>query len=308
MKKKRLIGIAIAAALVSTGIGVGYTYYITNTVTERVLQSQEEKQAAKNEALKFMTEEHTSEEIKEKLLETFEKVGKDKEICTELVDTYLYGVYNTCAQYTMNETDTNALYACMNPDGTFDFDALPEGDLKTLVHELADDHIIPRFLNGALFWDVDYAYFDTTFRDYVKEDYRDMIHFYATEKEESYQDDDGEAFYPEIVENRLDTLYRMMEVYSDSEIRSIMEESYYFYKAVYLGAYAQGYIFESGSIRPKVLEAYRNYAAVCKDQELAEFLKELIAAYEEANGTRTVPIFEDIKEFCGFYYPEEELK
>ena len=304
MKKKKLIGIGMAAALITAGIGMTYTYYLTNTVTEKVLHSQEEKQNAKKEALAFMAKDHTSEEIREMLYNTFEKVGMDQGICTQLVDTYLYGVYNVCAQYTMNETDTNTLYACMKSDGTFDLNTMPDGELKTQIQKLANDHIVPRYLNGALFWDVDYAYFDTTFRDYVKPDYRDMIHFYANEKEASYQDEEGETLYIDIVENRLDTLYRMISVYPESEIKSIMEESYYFYKAVYLGAYAQGYIFESGSIRTKVLDAYKEYRLTCKDKELGTFLTTLISNYEKSNGVRTIPIFEEIKKFCGFYYEE----
>ena len=179
-------------------------------------------------------------------------------------------------------------------------------ELKNQVQELKDEHIVLKYLNGSIFWDVDYEYFDTTFGDYLIPDYKDMIHFYAEEKKNSYCDEGAEKLYTDVVISRLNTLFDMMCSYPDSEIYDIMKESYYFYKAVYLGAYAQDYIFDSGSIRPEILDSYKAYQEECKDDELKMFLQTLIKDYTDTDGVRTIPVYESIKNFCGFY--EENKK
>lgn len=300
--KKKIATIICVATLV-----IGGAYFYTDFITTRTVFQMQMTQAQEDKIVKdvlsYMSESHTSDEIEQVMIKALKMLPATR--CTSLVDTYLYAVYNTAAQYTLDDDQTNKLYAAMNKDGTINMELVDDETLKTQVVDLAEQHVVLKYLNGALFWDVDYAYFDQTFGQYVNPDYGDMIHFYAEEKKNSYANEDGERMYDQVVTERLDTLFTMMATYPNSQIYDIMKESYYFYKAVYLGAYAQDYIFDSGSIRTDVLESYKTYIQTCQDSELKDFIQKLIDEYTKTNGVRTVPIYESIKEFCGFY---EETK
>ena len=301
--KKKIVAIICAAALAAGGAYL-YTDFVATRTIFKMQMTQAEEDKIVNDVLSYMSESHTSDEIEQVMLKALKTLPAAR--CTSLVDTYLYAVYNTAAQYTLDDDQTNKLYAAMNKDGTINMDLVDDETLKAQVSDLAEQHVVLKYLNGALFWDADYSYFDQMFGQYVNPDYGAMIHFYAEEKKNSYSDEDGERMYDQVVTKRLDTLFTMMATYPDSEIYDIMKESYYFYKAVYLGAYAQDYIFDSGSIRPEVLESYKAYIQTCQDSDLKAFIQKLIDNYTESNGVRTVPIYESIKEFCGFY--EENKK
>lgn len=248
--------------------------------------------------MEYLGETHTPEEIEEQLLEAFQTLSQQD--CTEIVDTYLYGTYNAAAQYELSDEQTNELMQYIGADGAFDVSLIQNGDLKKQIGDLAGQHIVIRYLNGSLYWDVDYGYFADTFASYLRPDYRDMITFYANEREESYYDESSMSMNTDVVTGRLERAYRLLCTYPDSELQDFMKESYYLYKSIYLGAYAQDYVFNNGSIKREVLDSYSSYVGTCSDPELKEFLENLIAEYREVNGTRTVPIYESIKTFCGF--------
>lgn len=303
VKHKKALAYVLAGVLALTG-GVLYTEYISYRTEVKLKMDMEGQNKIKNDVLYYMSEKHTSQEVETTMLKAFPNLSAQN--CTSLVDTYLYGVYNAAAQYALDDSQTNSLYAALQSDGTFDMSLVTDKELKNQVQELKDEHIVLKYLNGSIFWDVDYEYFDTTFGDYLIPDYKVMIHFYAEEKKNSYCDEGAEKLYTDVVISRLNTLFDMMCSYPDSEIYDIMKESYYFYKAVYLGAYAQDYIFDSGSIRPEILDSYKAYQEECKDDELKIFLQTLIKDYADTDGVRTIPVYESIKNFCGFY--EENKK
>lgn len=298
VKHKKALAYVLAGILALAG-GTLYTEYISYRTEVKLKMDMEGQNKIKNDVLNYMSEKHTSQEVETTMLKAFPNLSAQN--CTSLVDTYLYGVYNAAAQYALDDGQTNSLYAALQPDGTFDMSLVTDKELKNQVQELRDEHIVLKYLNGSIFWDVDYEYFDTTFGDYLIPDYKAMIHFYAEEKKNSYCDEGAEKLYTDVVISRLNTLFDMMCSYPDSEIYDIMKESYYFYKAVYLGAYAQDYIFDSGSIRPEILDSYKSYQEECKDDELKSFIQTLIQNYTDTNGVRTIPVYESIKNFCGFY-------
>lgn len=298
-KSKKKMAAIVCAIVLACGGGYLYTDFVATRTAIKIHTTQAEQDKIANDVLAFLSKPHSSDEIEKTMILAFKSLPTER--CTSLVDTYLYGVYNTAAQYTLDDDQTNKLYAAMNKDGSINMDLVDSDELKQQVSDLAEQHIVLKYLNGALFWDVDYAYFDDTFSQYVNPDYRDVIHFYAEEKKNSYSNEDGERLYTQIVTKRLDSLFTMMATYPDSEIYDIMQESYYFYKAVYLGAYAQDYIFDSGSVRPEILESYQEYVKTCQDEELQIFIQKILDEYTESNGVRTIPVYESIKEFCGFY-------
>lgn len=252
----------------------------------------------KKATLEYLGESHTPGEIEKQLLESFPSLSQQD--CTEIVDTYLYGTYNAAAQYELSDEQTNELMQYISTDGVFDASVLQNEELKKQIGDLAEQHIVIRYLNGSLYWDVDYGYFADTFASYLRPDYRDMITFYANEREESYYDEASMSMNTSVVTGRLERAYRLLCTYPDSELQDFMKESYYLYKSIYLGAYAQDYVFDNGNIKREVLDSYSSYVETCSDPELKEFLENLITEYREVNGTRTVPIYELIKTFCGF--------
>ena len=302
--KGKIAAIVLIATLGIGGAGFyGIRTYVSNVAQKtevEVKSSLENQRKEKSDALSFMSQIHTSEEIETKLVEAFASL--DEADRTELVDTYLYGVYNVAAQYSLTDVQTNEILAsCINQDGTIDFSKLEDEDLKKQIEELEPQHVVLKYLNGSLFWDADYKYFDDTFGSYVREDYGKLIHFYSEEKQFSYCDESQETLYPEIVENRLKELYSLLCTYPDSDIYDIINESYLFYKAVFLGAYSQDYIFADGEVKPEILERYRSFADATQDEDLRLILTELLSDYAAVNNVKTVPIMEKIKEFCEFY-------
>lgn len=207
IKKKQWLAILIGSICIGGSLFYARNHIIQET-TSKIAAETAAKENLKKEILRYLSEEHTSQEIETKLLDAFTKL--DPYSCTELVDTYLYGVYNTCAQYVLNDEDTNLLYRYVVSDNQFDFSELEDEDMKKTIKERADQHIVLRYLNGALYWDTDYAYFDQTFAPYVIPDYRDIIHFYAEEREESYFDDTSDKLYTNIVIQRLNKLQHLL--------------------------------------------------------------------------------------------------
>lgn len=306
VKKKVKITLITAAsiALVLAAL-FGVRHYTIKQTTEQITMNNQEKESVKKQALQYLGQKHPSNEIEKTLLDAFEKL--DPIDCTDIVDVYLYGVYNACAQYTLTDDETNILYRYVVSDGKFDFSDLKDESLKKMIEERNEEHIVLRYLNGSLYWDTDYGYFDETFGSYVIPDYRDMIHFYAEERTRSYYDEATSKMYPDVVIDRLEKLYQLLCTYPNSDIRYFMEDSYYLYKSVYLGAYAQDYIYDNGKLRPEVIESYKSYSETCSDPDLASFIKEIMKDYEEVDNTRTIPIYEKIKDFCGFYVPDNQV-
>lgn len=305
MKKKIFLLTVAFLMIVSAVVGIHlYTDYKAKQIVAEKEKTQSELAELKKETLQFLSKEHTSDEIEEVLIYAFEKLPERD--CTDIVDTYIYGTYNTAAQFTLTDDETNTLYRYVISDGKFDFSQMEDGKIKNMIEDRSAQHIVLRYLNGAMYWDIDYGYFDKTFGKYVIPDYRDMIHFYAEERTRSYYDDTSSKLYTDIVIDRMEKAYHLTQIYPDSDILYFMEDSYYFYKAAYLGAYAQDYIFKEGKIRTEIMDSYKKYKDTCSDPELASFLQELINNYMEVDNTRTIPIYEKIKDFCGFYISDTQ--
>ena len=293
-KKKKIIvaGLAVAALAAYTGI----VFYSARKDVEKGIA---EKAQLKEDTLNYLTTEHTPQEIEDTLIDAFSQL--DKEDNTQILDALIYGTYNAAASVMMSDEETDALYHVMNEDHSFNFDEIEDEELKENIEILTSQHVVPRYVNGSMFYDVDYGYFAETFKDYINEDYYEVLDFYDEEKLIDYVDADNALMITDVVTGRLDKLYDMVERNQDSEILDIMDEAYVFYKTVYLGAYSQDYIFtDDAKIKEDVLASYKEYKDVCKDRELSTFLETLIADYEEADLYRTVPIMESIKDFCGF--------
>lgn len=290
MNKKYLCIGAVAIAAIAGAFYLGMNFGNKNNKSQ-------EYSADALECLKNLSD-YTSDEAKEKLLKDFSKM--DKADCTQIVDTYIYGTYNAAMQYTLSDDETNELmFVTPGSETTPDLSRLEDADMKQKFEDLLnEDHIIVRYVNGDIFYDVDYGYFIQSFGDYLNDDYKELLTLYDDEKNENYYDQANNEFYASVVTSRLDRLYQLLTKYPDSDILESIQTSYIFYKSVYLGAYAQEYIFDSGSIRQNVFDNYKEYVSVCKDEELKSFLSELIADYEESKLIRTVPIYEKIKTFC----------
>lgn len=300
MKKSLTIALTIGAigiALVSTT--AAFHFYSENQKTISAITSEQDRLALKKEALQFLSKEQTPEELETYLLDIFPDL--EAADCTEIVDTYIYGIYNTCSQFTLTDDETNLLSRYIVADGKFDLSGLEDEKLKQTIKERSNDHIVLRYLNGSMYWDVDYGYIYNTFGKFLNADYRDVIGFYAMEREKSYQDETEMKLYTDIVIDRLESAYHLLTTYPDSEIVDFMQDSYYFYKAIYLGAYSQDSVFNDGKVREELFESYQSYAKTCSDPEFSSFLEELISDYLEVDRTRTIPIYEKIKDFCGFY-------
>lgn len=292
-KKMFLIGGAAIAALAA------YTAIIFVGARKDVEANIEAKAQLKADTLTYLTKEHTPEEIEKTLLESFAQL--DKEDNTQILDALIYGTYSAAASVMMSDEETDVLYQIMDENHSFDFSKIEDEEIKNNVEILSSQHVVPRYVNGSMFYDVDYGYFADTFKDYINPDYYEVLDFYDEEKLVDYVDSDNSKLNAEVVTGRLDKLYDMMNRYQDSEILDIMEEAYVFYQTVYLGAYSQDYIFtDDAKVKDDVLQSYKEYKDVCKDSELKIFLEKLISDYEEVDNYRTVPIMESIKEFCGF--------
>ena len=91
-----------------------------------------------------------------------------------------------------------------------------------------------------------------------------------------------------------------MQKYPNATTLASMKNYYEFYKKIYLGAYAQDYVFESGAkVKEEVLNRYKEFVETVKDEEFKEFLTKLINDYEDSDRSRTVDIYSEIEMFCG---------
>ena len=290
-KNNYMLAAGIAILIVSISIGVKcYINYSVTTALNNAKEAELTKEEYKTDSVNILKtlDSYTSEEVKEKLLANFSFM--DKADCTEVVDTYIYGTYNAAMQYTLTDEETDALMFVTASDAH-------QPDLS----RLEDEELKEKF-------DVDYKYFLDTFGEYLNDDYYSLLSFYEEEKNSDYVDDANEDFHADVVTDRLDKLYQMLTAYPTSDIFTSIQSSYYFYKAIYLGAYAQDYIFDSGSLRENVMESYKAYKDTCKDNTFKEFLDELVKDYEEVDLTRTVPIYEKIKTFCGMQQTTTETE
>lgn len=307
-KNNYMLAAGIAILIISISIGVKcYINYSVTTALNNAKEAELTKEEYKTDSVNILKtlDSYTSEEVKEKLLGNFSFM--DKADCTEVVDTYIYGTYNAAMQYTLTDEETDALMFVTASDAHQpDLSRLDDEELKEKFENLKnEEHIVIRYVNNDIFYDVDYKYFLDSFGEYLNDDYYSLLSFYEEEKNSDYVDDANEDFHADVVTDRLDKLYQMLTAYPTSDIFTSIQSSYYFYKAIYLGAYAQDYIFDSGSLRENVMESYKAYKDTCKDNTFKEFLGELVKDYEDVELTRTVPIYEKIKTFCGMQQTTE---
>lgn len=300
--KQMIIG-GVAIALVAGIGGTVYTNYIVNKTKTEIQTESTERTELKNKTLKYLGEEHTPEEIETTLKDAFTKLDVDDN--TQIVDTLLYGTYNAAAQYMISDDETNELYHVMDENKNFDLTKIEDTELKDKIQALNDQHVVVRYVNGNMFYDVDYGYFASTYGDYINPEYKGMLEFYDKEKKEDYYNEENDLLYTTVVENRLDQLYGMIQSYTTTDILALANECYNFYEAVYLGAYGQEYIFENGKIRQDIFDSYQKYKDVTKDEKMKSFLTELIDDYNEVSLDKTTPILEKIKSFCGLSTSDE---
>lgn len=293
MKKNIIIiGVAAVAAL------AGYTAFVISGTKSEVLNDLQAKADLKNATLTYLTQEHTADEIENTLLSAFKQL--DKEDNTQILDALIYGTYSAASSVMMSDEETDVLYQIMDEDKNFNSSLIEDTEIREIVDTLGEQHVIPRYVNGNMFYDVDYGYFAETFGDYINPDYREVLEFYNLEKEEDYVNVENNLLITDVVTERLDTLYAMLQEYSDSELIDIINDLYTFYKAIYFGAYSQDYVFtDDAKIRENVLESYNEYKGLTLDSDLSVFMESLTEMYNEADDYRTVPIMESIKDFCG---------
>lgn len=300
---KKIIAGCVAAVIVLGAGGAAYTNYIVGKTKNEIQVEQTEKTDLKNQTLKYLSSEHDSADIETTLKDAFGKL--DEADNTTIMDTLLYGTYNAASQYTLSDDDTNELYHVMDDNKAFDLSKLEDDELKQRVENLADNHIALRYVNGNMFYDVDYGYFADTYGQYINPEYKGMLEFYNEEKTVDYYDPANETLYADVVEKRLGELYDMKQAYSTSDILALVDDCYSFYKAVYFGAYSQDYIFTDGKLKQELYDSYKNFADTTKDSDMKAFIEGLLADYDEVSLDRTSPILEKIKGFCGIATADE---
>lgn len=301
MQKKKIL--LLAAALISiaaAAYGVNrYIEYRVNSAVETEKQRQAETESLKEDALEVLKtlDDLTVSETERRLLSDF--AGLDKKVCTDIIDTYIYGTYNAAMQYVLNDEETNEL-AFATPGGahTPDLSKVADEDIRDKFTALKEnEHILVYLVNGSMFADVDYGYFVEKYGQYLSDDYLALLKIYRDEKNEDYFDENN-VMNTTAITDRLDRLYGMMTEYPDSDVLESMQSTYSFYKSIYLGAFAQSYVYEDGSIKKEVFDSYVDYASRCKDQDLSAMLTKLCEDYAESSYVRTVPIYETIKAYC----------
>lgn len=289
LQKKIIMPICIAAAFVGC---IAATAALTR---KDMLKKQEDYKTAVEQGY-AMLRNISEADGTEKLQEHLKKITEED--ATGIVDRLLYATYSAAGQYVLSDEETNEINAVLN-GCVPELEKIENDEIRTKLTDLKNrEHITVRYVNGQMFYDVDYGYFIDSFGDRLLPDYKMMLEFYEREKTRDYSDTVNDTLYTEEVISRLETLRSLKEM-ARSDLKEVVEESYRFYQAVYLGAYNQGYIFSDGRIRPEILESYRAYAEKCQDEDLKQFLKELDTDYSQVSGTRTVEIFEKIKNFCG---------
>ena len=262
--------VVLIVAVVGIISGIQYKTYKENEMVD-----------LKNETVNYLSSEHKKSEIEETLKTNFSKLSKED--CTYVVDLYLHETYALASQSMVDDDMTNVLYG-----------------IREYCIKLADQNVVLRFVNGDLFFDVDYGYFVDTYGQYINDDYAAVLRLYNEEKINDYYDSGTNTMYYETVEKRLKEVYDLMQEYPNATTLTSMKNYYEFYKKIYLGAYAQDYVFESGAkVKEDVLNQYKKFVETVKDEEFKEFLTKLINDYEGSDRSRTVDIYSEIKEFCG---------
>lgn len=289
MKKNKIIYIGIAI-LLTAGIGIFSGIKISQYKNEKYNN-------LKQETLDYLGEEHKKEDIEKKLKTNFQKLSKED--TTNIMDVYLHATYTLASQCMINDEMSNEIYGCMDENNQFDFDKIENEETKEFCGIMAEQNIIPRFVNGNLFFDVDYEYFIEQYGSYMQEEYVEVLRLYNEEKLNDYYNSGEEKMYYDTVEKRLLAAYDLMQKYPESKVIQSLTEYYSFYKKVYLGAYAQDYIYDTGAIlKEDILSHYMSFVDRIKDPELKTFLQELIKEYQISERTRTSEIYESIKKFC----------
>ena len=287
IEKKRGKQAFIILLLVMMGVLAGF----------QIMNYKEKMEAErKTRLISYLAESHEKAEIEKMLLENFKKMKKED--CTDVMDLYLHATYALASATPVDDETANVLSAIMKEDHSFDLDEMEDGEIKTFCQTLKEQNVVPRFVNGNLFFDVDYGYFHDTYGEFIYDDYRQMIKLYDEEKKRDYYDPETNQMDYEVVEERLNQIYQIITAYPKAATQKSMLEYYNFYKAIYFGAYAQDYVFENGAkIKEDLLERYKTFAAA--DADLAAFTKEVADLYTESGRTRTTEIFEKVKNFCG---------
>lgn len=282
MIKKALISCAVLVIGIAIG-GVG------------IYQFNVKKQEQKEKLISFLGESHTKDEIETELKSGFEKLSKSD--CTEILDLYLHATYSVATQNLMDDSTTDAIYSIMKSDYSIDVNDIEDTEIKSTCLKLQDENVVPRFVNGSLFFDVDYGYFYDTYGKYINNDYAELLSLYDEEKKIDYYDSETNKMNTKEVEQRLNNIYELMQEYPNATTKKSMNEYYKFYKCVYLGAYAQEYVFDSDvKINKNVLESYKNFEP--DDPELKETMSKLIDMYNNSDRTRTKDIYSYITNFC----------
>ncbi|WP_373262083.1 hypothetical protein [Hungatella hathewayi] len=267
----------------------GFCYYMKNN-DNKIVQ-------LKESAINYLGTQHTSSEIEDTLTNILKQLPKETN--TEILDLYLHATYALASQSLIDDNMANALYEIMDADRTFDFSRISDDFIKAECEALKEQNIKPVFVNGNLFFDVDYAYFIEHYGSYLNNDYLEMIRFYQEEKQNDYYNSETNQMNYEIVENRMVTIYELIQQYPDSKLKDTMDNTYLFYKKIYLGAYAQDYVYDKGSkIYSDLLQHYRDFSHLVKDIDFRNFLNTLIADYEKSELTRTADIYTHICDFC----------
>jgi len=301
MKKKIFWLICAIVLVVCIVVGILYANgKLPALFTEKasVQQSDPGSVPTYEDCIMIITSDAKSEDEKTAQLQSnFEKM--DASECTRVIDTWIYGTYNTAAQYNVTEDDEDQIYHALKEDKSVDIDEIHDDELKNKLRELAKEHIVIRFVNGFLFYDIDYGYFHDSFGKYIRPDYDAMIALFDEEKTVDYCDEGQETLYTDVVMKRLNDIYKIMQAYPDSDIMSVMHDTYNVYKSIIFGAYAQDYIYENGCVKNEILEHYKTKSSEYSDSEIRSFMDELAVMYNNAGNTRTIPIYEKIKAFCG---------
>lgn len=293
VEKKCRKQVFIVLLLIMMGILVGF----------QIMNYKERMEAErKTKLISYLAESHEKAEIENTILKDFKKMKKED--CTEVIDLYLHATYALAYATPVDDETANALSAIMKEDRSFDLEELEEGEIKTFCKTLEEQNVVPRFVNGNLFFDVDYAYFYHTYGAFMNDDYAQMIKLYDEEKKKDYYNPETNEMDYEVVEERLNQIYQILTAYPEAATKKSMLEYYNFYKSIYFGAYAQDYVFENGAkVKEDLLERYKTFAAA--DADLGNFLKEITDLYAESGRTRTTEIFSKIKTFCGVAETEE---
>lgn len=251
----------------------------------------------KERTISYLSEKHSSEETESKLKEAFHKLPASTN--TEIIDLYLRATYALANQTFIDDEMSNILYGVMDENRSFNYDKIKDPKIRETCETLKKQHINPTFINGNLLFDIDYSYFINQYGTYLNPDYLDMIKLYSEEKTIDYYDVENGSMNIDVVEDRLLKVYDIIQKYPNSNLQNSMNEYYLFYKKVYLGAYAQDYAFDSNvKLHDSLFQRYQSFILKENDNDLRNFLKQLISKYESAELTRTAEIYNIIREFC----------